>query len=93
MSERIQVSGELTLATVASRCKELDACLTAGADIELDLSGVTHADSSSLTLLLCWLRQANQCQARIRIAALPQSIQQLIDVYDLRELLLPAIPA
>jgi phospholipid transport system transporter-binding protein len=91
MNEVIRISGELTLDTVARRCDELASRLD-GAPLTLDFSGVTAADSSSLTLLLCWLRQARQRQVGLTLTALPESMQQLIDVYDLRELLLPAKP-
>ena len=90
MSEAICISGELTLDTVAARTGEIEALLAGRQSLTLDLSGVSNVDSSSLPLLLCWLLQARALQLELKLVGLPDAIQQLIDVYDLRELLLPS---
>ena len=86
MSRIIRIAGELTLDTVAARENEIASALAAGEPVlTLDLSGIRNADSSSLPLLLCWLRQARQHRVKLSLTGLPAAMQQLIEVYDLHE--------
>lgn len=51
----------------------------------VDLSGVTEADSSAVSLLLEWRRQAKN--AALRFANLPPALKSLADLYGVADLI------
>jgi len=53
----------------------------------VDLSAVTHADSSGLAVLLDWLRTSRQEGGSLKIVALPQALQSLACLYGIDTLL------
>jgi len=53
----------------------------------LDLAGVEEADSSALSLLLEWQREARLRGFRIGYANLPSAVQSLAAVYGVTELI------
>ncbi len=83
---RFRLVGPVNLHTVA-RLATLPAEL-AGPECEIDLSGVEGADSSTLALLLLWQRHALRRGCRLRFTGFPARLRSLIDLYDLREILL-----
>ncbi|TJZ79112.1 STAS domain-containing protein [Chitiniphilus eburneus] len=78
------LSGVLTLATAARR---LDEPVIAGESVTLDLSGVEHADSAALGLLLAWQRRAQAAGTALQIVGAPEGLLQLARVYGVAELL------
>lgn len=90
MSEILRLAGPLTMATSAARQEDLVAALAAtaaGSVLDVDLSGVGEADSSSVALLLHWLRQARAQGVTLRFVELPAAMTQLVDVYGVRDIL------
>ncbi len=63
----------------AVKAKVLGA-LNAGETL-LDFSGLQHADSSALSLLLAAKRRADACGAALAFRGLPPSIQELAKLY------------
>jgi len=62
--------------------------LCAGATTEvLDLAAVAEVDSSALSLVLAWLRTANERGIALRIAHPPASLISLAALYGVSELL------
>ncbi|MBT9613655.1 MAG: STAS domain-containing protein [Burkholderiales bacterium] len=51
----------------------------------VDLSGVTEADSSAVSLLLEWRRQAKN--AALRFTNLPPALKSLADLYGVADLI------
>lgn len=51
----------------------------------VDLSGVTEADSSAISLLLEWRRQAKS--AALHFANLPPALKSLADLYGVADLI------
>jgi phospholipid transport system transporter-binding protein len=80
-----RVSGALTLETVVSLRDAGNALLTAG-DVVVDLSKVTDVDSSALSLLFEWRREARQRNVKIRYRNLPQNLDSLAKLYGVTEL-------
>jgi len=58
-----------------------------GSRVTVDLSGVTEVDSSALSLLLEWRREAVRNGREIRYHNLPASLRSLADLYGVTELL------
>jgi len=56
------------------------------AQLALDLSGVTSADSASVALLLDWLRHAKKQNKQLNCCQLPEKIQEIIRVSNLESL-------
>lgn len=68
------VIGEIGFST-ASRLLAISTQLfDAGADITIDLSGVTRADSAGLAILLEWLDIAKQKNMTVNYRAIPEQI-------------------
>ncbi|GAB4128341.1 MAG: hypothetical protein Fur0040_11240 [Sideroxydans sp.] len=85
----LRVSGPLTLETVAAH-RALG--LGAGSQTVVDLSAVSDVDSSAVSLLLSWLRQAQTVHAEVSIRHLPANLRSLIDLYGLSDILDRQIP-
>ena len=84
---RYALSGKLDFATVTSLLAQGRALLMSEAGIEMDLSGVTHADSAGLALLIEWLRQAKLQSRQLRYLNLPAQLQSLASISDVDDLL------
>jgi phospholipid transport system transporter-binding protein len=59
----------------------------------VDLSGLVHADSSVLALLLALLRRGTRERMPLAIVAMPAALAALARVYGIDELLAPAADA
>jgi ABC-type transporter Mla MlaB component len=51
----------------------------------IDLSALTNPDSSTLAVLLAWLRHAKTRHVTLKLQGFSPKLQQLIDLYDLQE--------
>jgi len=58
-----------------------------GPRVMVDLAGVTEVDSSALSLLLEWRREAVRNGREIRYRNLPASLKSLADLYGVTELI------
>ena len=75
-----RVSGPVTIANVNAVLDEGRRALTASA-LTVDLSGVTEVDSTCVSLLLEWRRQAQRAQRKIRYTNLPHNLKSLMALY------------
>jgi len=84
--DRLLVRGAITLADVTrwreAGLKEIDRD-----GLTIDLGGVEEADSSALSLLLEWHREAKARGFRVTYANLPANMRSLADVYGVLELI------
>jgi len=55
--------------------------------LQLDLSGISEADSSAVALLLACQRTADQAGHVLQLTGWPQNLQALVELYALGELL------
>jgi phospholipid transport system transporter-binding protein len=90
-ADRLVVSGPLTLATVAADLGAGMAAIAEGAR-SVDLAEVGELDSSSLALLLAWVREAQRLGRDLVITNLPQGLTTIAKLYGVAELL-PAASA
>ncbi|USE38223.1 lipid asymmetry maintenance protein MlaB [Endozoicomonas sp. SCSIO W0465] len=54
---------------------------------EIDLSGISHADSSALSVFLSWIRLAEKNQKSIGFTGMPDELEALAQVCGIQPLL------
>ncbi|MCL4682004.1 MAG: STAS domain-containing protein [Rhodocyclaceae bacterium] len=76
---RLRIDGEMTVACAANLRDEILAALPSrdGAEIEVDLSGVSEIDSAGLQLMLQLKRK---CGPRLRLVNHSQAVLQILDL-------------
>jgi phospholipid transport system transporter-binding protein len=84
--DRCTLQGPVTLASVDSLLEEGARNMTA-ADVTIDLAGVTEVDSTAVSLLLEWRRQAAAASRTVRYVNLPANLRSLAELYGVTELL------
>lgn len=85
---QLKVSGPLDFGTVVPVRKQGENLILSGPDeIEVDFSGVTRSGSPAVSLMLCWLRTANQSGKTICYTGVPDILQNIIEVSGLQALL------
>lgn len=84
--ERLRLAGSITFADALEwRAAVLEHIDRDG--IVIDLAGIDEADSTAVSLLLEWRREAKQRGFRVVYANLPGSIVSLAEVYGVSELI------
>jgi phospholipid transport system transporter-binding protein len=83
---RCTVQGPVTAENVVSLLAQGTQQFT-GPSVTVDLSGVTEVDSSALSLLLEWRREAARNGREVRYRNLPASMKSLAELYGVTELL------
>jgi phospholipid transport system transporter-binding protein len=84
--ERCTVQGALTMSNVTQVLAESTALFT-GARTVVDLQGVTEVDSSGVSLLLEWRRQAAKVNRSIEFTNVPANLRSLAELYGVLELI------
>jgi phospholipid transport system transporter-binding protein len=72
-----RLEGALDFATVPSLWRESQASFATGASLEVDLGGVTRADSAGLALMLEWHRTARGSGGGVRFRNLPAQLRAI----------------
>jgi len=83
---RCTVQGPITLDGVVALLDTGNQLFTAP-EVAVDLAGVTDVDSSALSLLLEWRREAGRNGRKIRYLNIPANLQSLAKLYGITELL------
>lgn len=89
---RLAVRGELTFATVPALTRGPIPFPEGEMAWEVDLAGVTRADSAGLALLVGWLREAGHRGAALRIRNVPDQLLAIARVSGVAEILSLAEP-
>ena len=84
--DRCTIEGPVTADNVLSLLAQGAQQFT-GPRVTVDLSGVTEVDSTALSLLLEWRRDAIRNGRQIRYRNLPASMKSLAELYGVTELL------
>lgn len=89
--ERYRLSGVLDAITAPALLKQSVERFSSaeGAELQIDLGGVSESDSAGLALLLEWLRVARHRKQQVHFANLPAQIAALARISEVEELLLP----
>jgi len=80
------VQGPITADNVVSLLEQGARQFT-GPRVTIDLSGVTEVDSTALSLLLEWRREAARSGREVLYRNLPASMKSLAELYGVTELL------
>ncbi len=82
-----KLAGELGFATVSGLLKNTPRCFMAGGNVQLDLSGITRADSAGLALLVEWLRESVNRGCSIDFLNMPEQLLSIARVCGLADIL------
>lgn len=82
------IKGELNMQSVPALAEAARALLAqAPGDLEVDLSGVSRADSAAIALLIDLQRHARRRKHGIRFLHLPEQLSQILRLSELHEIL------
>ncbi len=84
---RFRLSGALNAVTAGRLLKDSSERFRHATRIEIDLAGVSDADSAGLALLIEWMRIAKQEKAEIRFEHVPAQINALARISEVDDLL------
>lgn len=84
---RCSVSGALTLESAPWLWKELETVGLLSQAREVDLSGITSADSAGLALLVAWKANCRRLGAELAFSGVPASLVALAALTDAQPLL------
>jgi phospholipid transport system transporter-binding protein len=84
---RFELSGDLSFQTAAAALEESKGLFSGHAAIEIDLAGVTRADSAGLALLLEWVNWAHRSDRRLRFRNLPAQILCIAEISEVEDML------
>mgnify|MGYP000622031839 CR=1 FL=1 len=83
---RMQVNGNLTMDTVSALFKER-LKPEHGGNLEIDFSGLEKVDSSAVSLMLVWTREARRSRIDMRFVNVPDNVVSLAKLYGVADLL------
>jgi len=84
---RFALNGEMTFETAQKILQASEEPFEQHTRIEVDLAGVTRADSAGLALLLEWITWANHTVREIRFLSMPQRIVDIARTTEVEQLL------
>ena len=82
--DKISVEGSVTIDNVVAMTRH-GVTLFEGNSLVIDLTGVAEVDSSIISMLLEWLREANQKNFRLHFVNIPESVKSLMQLYGVSE--------
>lgn len=85
-----QVSGNVTMATVSALFNEglkPGENSKANDNMVIDFSQIEKVDSSAVSLMLVWLREAQRSKVNLRFTHVPGNLMSLAKLYGVAELL------
>ncbi len=85
-----RLSGVLSFDTAASVLKRGDAAFAGASMNSVDLSGLTHADSAGLSVLLTWVERARRDGRLLKYTALPAQLLKIARLCAVESLLAAA---
>lgn len=83
-----QISGDMTTGYVQGLLAESE-LLAQRQVLQVDLSLVTDVDTTSISLMLEWIRRAKLRGAKITFVNIPKSLMSLIKLYEVSSLIQP----
>jgi len=88
----LQVSGDVTIATVSALFKEglkLSQNGETDSSLVVDFAQLGKVDSSAVSLMLAWMREAQRSNAKMQFANVPENLFSLANLYGVAEIILP----
>lgn len=90
---RFRISGVLDASTAGELLKRSREPFGGAPRIDVDLAGVSEADSAGLALLIEWVRIAKEARRPIRFENVPDQISALARISEVEDLLFGEAPA
>ena len=84
---RFALRGDMSFETAEAILRSSEEPFEQHTRIEIDLSGVTHADSAGLALMLEWITWANHTVREIRYVGMPDRIMAIAQTTEVDNLL------
>ena len=85
-NNRLQVSGNVTMDNVSTLFGEGVKAIQGGS-VEVDFARVEMMDSSAVSLMLVWLREAQRNKIKLRFLNVPDNLLSLTKLYGVAEML------
>ena len=82
----LRISGAMTLENVNALLEESNAAFTAE-NLEMDLAGVSEVDSTAVSLMFEWLRQAHKRNISLTFVNLPANLVNMSTLYGVLDLI------
>ena len=82
-----RLEGPISFATVPGLLEKSVAAFAGLAELDVDLAGVSHADSAGLALLLLWLERAKRAGQSIAYHNAPEQLVGIARISDVEKLL------
>lgn len=82
-----QISGVVDFDTAPKLLEQVSEQIMPNGSLVVDFSGVSHANSAALALLLAWQEEAKRQQCTLNHQNLPESIQKLSHICQVSELI------
>ncbi|MET0089206.1 MAG: STAS domain-containing protein [Candidatus Thiodiazotropha sp.] len=86
-----QVQGAMTFGTTRGLLQQSKSLFGQQPEVEVDLSGVTRADSAGLALILEWMAEAAERDATLVLKGMPEPLQAVARLCQIEELFDKAI--
>jgi phospholipid transport system transporter-binding protein len=86
---QLRVEGSITIDNVVAVVARGIALFNSG-DLVIDLARVAEVDSTAVSMLLEWKREANRHNCQLSFINIPQKMQSLVQLYGVAELTRPA---
>ena len=84
---QVRIAGELGFANAEEGVARSGELVGNGADLTVDLAGLTRADSATLGVLLIWASRAASRGAHLRFSNVPDGLRALARLCDAEPLL------
>src|SRR5215472_12206159 len=84
---QFRIEGAVNFATAPELLRSSESAFSDCRTLDLDLAGVTHADSAALALLLLWMERAQRAGAVIRFRNTPEQLLGIARMSDVESLL------
>jgi phospholipid transport system transporter-binding protein len=84
---RFHVQGDMTYSSVKALLQRSIELFSSVEELEVDLSQVDHADSAGLALVLEWVAQASERNAKIVFTGIPDSMLSIARLCQVESLL------
>ncbi len=83
----LRISGTISYANAADALARLPVARAGASAVDLDLSGLRHADSATLAVLIAWNSRVRKLGGELRMRNAPQALRNLAHLSDLDGLL------
>lgn len=85
--DKISVEGTITINNVVAMTQQ-GISLFEGHSLVIDLANVAEVDSSIVSMLLEWSREASQKNLQLHFSNIPESVKSLMQLYGVSEFFL-----